>query len=239
MSGKHRTGVLVLALAISLLTGCAFNSVPVVNEKTPTTAPLPAQTAAPTETPSEPPLSIIFMESGVEVTPKPVRITPVASEDDYLLTIGKKAKGKYVLRIRVKNQTGRRIKKITIVPAGINPEKNKQKSLLSEGDIFTNNENRILYYNVAKNKFDGRIADSFHIRLVFEDDTGWTLTDIPLQDVKEAVFCSEEDICYIEYVSKESGELVSTKEYELAMLKQQQKKEDRTKKSAARSDEED
>ena len=178
--------VLMLCAAVTV-SGCALPGKKA--EKAAVTA-APTATAAPTPTASPAPTA----------TPTPVP----------LKSIGDKEAGAY--EVQLKNATGKAIKAFSVK---LQENAEFPESLLKEEDIFTDGEERILYY-----KSDGNIQDPsketvYEIRLTFDDDTERILHDFPFKDMEKGEICTEGDVVYLTYTSMSTKAPVSTKAAEI------------------------
>ena len=188
------------------ITGCSATSVPVVGNLTSTPTPKPTATPSPTETP----IAIITSSPQSEpVTPLPVSLTPIAEADAHLNIIGEKEEGDDVFRIKLVNSTGSALIGFTVIPE---TAKEMPENLLSRKDPFVDKEERILYYKKARKKSEIR----YDLEVVFEDKSYYRMTDVPLADMKEGVIYHNDQVVYIVYISKKTGDQISTKEQELA-----------------------
>ncbi|MDO5702440.1 MAG: hypothetical protein Q4G47_03700 [Lachnospiraceae bacterium] len=193
-------------------------------------------TAAPE--PTETPLPIIIEgQSPVTITPIPVTLTPVADEEDYYKTIGERSDAETVLKIKLGNRTGKKIRKFCVYPSSWSVEDYGSNMLVDE-DIFKNKEDRYLYYDTAS---DGGEDDLYYIRMIMKGGAVYILHDVPLRDIKEATLRLGDGYCYLLYTSA-SGKHISTEEHEKAVLKEQQALEEenriKAEEEAAREEEE-
>ena len=208
--------ILNILLACS---GCATTTVPVIGNLTPTPTPDPAVVSVPKEEPTVTPLPIIIENAGS--APVPVILTPTADDDDYLKAIGVKSDGKSVLKIRLSNRTGKKIKEICIFPSFYGADYDEGELMFGD-DIFRNKEERILYYNTAYDEDE----EKWYVKLVFKNGTSYLLSDVPLKDIKEAVLYRDGEICYLVYYPVSGGKRISTEEHEREVLLEAKNKEE-------------
>lgn len=220
----------ILTAGILLITGgCAATQIPVVGQMSPT--PIPTETPTekltpvPTSTPT--PIAIITTAPIAEETPLPVSLTPVLEADDHLKTIGEKQEGDSVFRVKIVNGTGLPIKRFRIISmlASYYGDESNYLNLLQDGDVFTDKEERILYYNTADDPSNDSGEKHYNLQLTFTDDTGYVLTDVPFSDMEEGVMYLEDQIVYFDYLSKSTGQQISTKSDELTHLSNRQEAE--------------
>ena len=165
------------------------------------------------------PLPIIIENAGS--APVPVILTPTADDDDYLKAIGVKSDGKSVLKIRLSNRTGKKIKEICIFPSFYGADYDEGELMFGD-DIFRNKEERILYYNTAYDEDE----EKWYVKLVFKNGTSYLLSDVPLKDIKEAVLYRDGEICYLVYYPVSGGKRISTEEHEREVLLEAKNKEE-------------
>jgi hypothetical protein len=203
------------------LSGCASTSVPVIGNLTPTPTTDPVKTPVQAVSPTETPLPIIIENAGKGSTPVPVTLTPIADADDYLKTIGQKSDEESVLKIRLSNRTGKKIKEICIFPSFYGADYDEGE-LMYGNDTFRNKEERILYYNTAYDEDE----EYWYIKLVFKNGTSYLLSDVPLKDIKEAALYKDGEVCYLVYYPVSGGKSISTKEHERQVLLEAQNQEE-------------
>jgi hypothetical protein len=201
--------------------GCATTSVPVIGNLTPTPTPAPVVTSVPTVKPTETPLPIIIENGGQGSTPAPVSLTPIADADDYLKTIGIKSEEESVLKIRLSNRTGKKIKEICIFPSFYGADYDEGELMYGK-DTFKNKEERLLYYNTAYDEDE----ENWYMKLVFKNGDTYQLSDVPLKEIKEAVLYRDEEVCYLVYYPISGGKSISTEEHEREVLLEAQNQEE-------------
>ena len=191
--------VLFLISGTVLLSGCAMTEVPVVGNMTPT--PTPTEAVAVTETPTETPIPIITT-TPEDLTPVPVSLTPIAEADDYLKTIGSKAQGETVLKVKFVNNTGKDITGVRVIPmlALERDGTTDAVNLLAEGDPYKDREERVFYYNTALDEPSEDGLKHYNMELTFSDNTAYTMTDVPFSNMKEGSIRISGEVAYIDYL---------------------------------------
>ena len=163
--------------------------------------------------------------------------TPVVEEKEpELKTIGKEDKEAF--KVEIKNATGKTIKGIAIKQTD---EESYPENMLEDGDVFTDQESRNLYYKAPEDttketeeNTEDMAAESekaqqkeleqgYDIQLTFEDDSTAELHAFPFEDIEKGEICYEDDVAYLTYTSVASKEELNTKEAELAVKVAEQK----------------
>ena len=163
--------------------------------------------------------------------------TPVVEEKEpELKTIGKEDKEAF--KVEIKNATGKTIKGIAIKQTD---EESYPENMLEDGDVFTDQESRNLYYKapedttkeIEENTEDmaaesekaqeKELEQGYDIHLTFEDDSTAELHAFPFEDIEKGEICYEDDVAYLTYTSVASKEELNTKEAELAVKVAEQK----------------
>ena len=220
MKRKIITCVFTLNILLAC-SGCATTTVPVIGDLTPTPAPDSVVTSVPKEEPTVTPLPIIIENAGSVSGPVPVILTPTADEDDYLKTIGIKSDEESVLKIRLSNRTGKKIRQICIFPSFYGADYDEGELMFGD-DTFRNKEERVLYYNTAYDEDE----ENWYMKLVFKNGASYLLSDLPLKDIKEASLYRDGEICYLVYYPVSGGKRISTEEHEREVLLEAQNKEE-------------
>ena len=218
MRRKIITCIFTLSILLAC-SGCATTTVPVIGDLTPAPTPDPVVASVPKAEPTVTPLPIII--ENADSTPVPVLLTPTADEDDYLKTIGVKSDEKSVLKIRLSNRTGKKIKEICIFPSFYGADYDEGELMFGD-DIFRNKEERVLYYNTAYDEDE----EKWYIKLVFKNGTSYLLSDVPLKDIKEGVLYRDGEVCYLVYYPVSGGKRISTEEHEREVLLEAQNMEE-------------
>lgn len=208
---------LVLTGTVAISGGCAATDVPVVGSMTPvpTETPSPLVTAVSTKAPTETPIAIITTTpKAPSVTPVPVSLTPVLDADDHLKTIGNKAEGDSVFRVKLVNNTGKAIRNFRIIStlASYYREESNYVNLLSDGDVFADKEERILYYDTYRDPSNDADEKNYNLRLTFEDGSVYELEVVPFFDMEEGIIHSRNGAPYVTYLSKASSTETDTAE---------------------------
>ena len=163
--------------------------------------------------------------------------TPVVEEKEpELKTIGQEDKEAF--KVEIKNATGKNIKGITIKQTD---EESYPENMLEDGDVFTDQESRNLYYKVPEQSTEvseesaedtavesegtqeKELEQGYDIQLTFEDDSTAELHAFPFEDIEKGEICYEDDVAYLTYTSVASKEELNTKEAELAVKAAEQK----------------
>ena len=163
--------------------------------------------------------------------------TPVVEEKEpELKTIGKEDKEAF--KVEIKNATGKTIKGIAIKQTD---EESYSENMLEDGDVFTDQESRNLYYKAPEDTTketeentedmaaesekaqEKELEQGYDIQLTFEDDSTAELHAFPFEDIEKGEICYEDDVAYLTYTSVASKEELNTKEAELAVKVAEQK----------------
>lgn len=163
--------------------------------------------------------------------------TPVVEEKEpELKTIGKEDKEAF--KVEIKNATGKTIKGIAIKQTD---EESYPENMLEDGDVFTDQESRNLYYKAPEDTTketeentedmaaesekaqEKELEQGYDIQLTFEDDSTAALHAFPFEDIEKGEICYEDDVAYLTYTSVASKEELNTKEAELAVKVAEQK----------------
>ena len=163
--------------------------------------------------------------------------TPVVEEKEpELKTIGKEDKEAF--KVEIKNATGKTIKGIAIKQTD---EESYPENMLEDGDVFTDQESRNLYYKAPEDTTketeentedmaaesekaqEKELEQGYDIQLTFEDDSTAELHAFPFEDIEKGEICYEDDVAYLTYTSVASKEELNAKEAELAVKVAEQK----------------
>ena len=163
--------------------------------------------------------------------------TPVVEEKEpELKTIGKEDKEAF--KVEIKNATGKTIKGIAIKQTD---EESYPENMLEDGDVFTDQESRNLYYKAPEDTTketeentedmaaesekaqEKELEQGYDIQLTIEDDSTAELHAFPFEDIEKGEICYEDDVAYLTYTSVASKEELNTKEAELAVKVAEQK----------------
>ena len=208
---------IAVAGIVSVLGGCAATTLPGVSKLTPVPTQTPTPVIKQTPTPTPTPIAIIMSTPTPEVTPVPVSLTPIAEAEEHLKILGRKQEGENVYKVRLINSTGKDIVEVRLISMYKydDEEYSGSGNLLYDEDVFSDKEERILYYDTSYTATNDAGEKHFHLYIGFEDGSGYTLTDVPFTDIKEAVIYYEDDVAYLVYLSAASGTQISTKDMEL------------------------
>lgn len=157
--------------------------------------------------------------------------TPVVEEKEpELKIIGQDDKDAF--KVEIKNATGKNIKGIAIKQTD---EESYPENMLEDGDFFTDQESRTLYYKAPEQSTEVSgesvedtavenegtqekdLEQGYDIQLTFEDDSTAELHAFPFGDIEKGEICYEDDVAYLTYTSITSKEELNTKEAELAV----------------------
>lgn len=175
--------------------------------------------------------------------------TPVVEEKEpELKTIGKEDKEAF--KVEIKNATGKTIKGIAIKQTD---EESYPENMLEDGDVFTDQESRNLYYKAPEDTTketeentedmaaesekaqEKELEQGYDIQLTFEDDSTAELHAFPFEDIEKGEICYEDDVAYLTYTSVASKEELNTKEAELAVKVAEQKAAEEAEEAAAQA----
>lgn len=145
-----------------------------------------------------------------------------------LKSIGTKEEGCF--EVVLANKTGQ---DITGVSIRTTDEENFPESLMKEGETFTKEEKRNLYYKAPEQKDKTASTDAadsetkalepaYEVQITFADKTTKVLHAFPFADMKEGELCFADDVAYLKYSSVKTKEIVETKEAELAVKQQEE-----------------
>ena len=193
MNKKFILTSMIMALT---LTGCgsAIGSAP-----TSPTATAPATTAATTEAATE------------------AASTTAAAEEDDVKIIGVKKSGEGIYSPELINSTGKDIIGFTVKS---DDETDFPDNMLAEEETFYQNQKRVLYYEAPEDTAalpennTPVLSPAYTVKLTFSDNTTAEIHQFPFDTMDKASLCMENDVAFITYESKVTGEIVSTKEAE-------------------------
>lgn len=177
----------------------------------------------------------------------------VQEETKEYLIIGNKSDEAY--DILLKNSTG---KDITGIAIKTSDKTEYPANMMKSGDVLKKGETAELFYTpeeAAKDGTDagegeatgdtseaddaaGNLADAainllYNVQVTLADGTKIELSSLGFDDIKEeAELCLEDEVCFVKYVSKASGDSVSTKEQELGAKVQREAQAEAEKKAA-------
>ncbi len=112
--------------------------------------------------------------------------------------IGKKVSGDHVLKVKLKNETGKKIKSFSM---------NGSDNMID--DTYKTNETRTLYYDLTD-------VESVVVSITFDDDTTKEMKCFPLENCDKASLKLEDDVLFVTYKSTKDKSEVSTKDDEIA-----------------------
>ena len=139
-----------------------------------------------------------------------------AEEKTDVKIIGTEKTGDSVFKVELTNNTG---KDITAFSVKTDSETEYPDNMLAKSEIFKKDEKRILFYEKGKSSVQEDddapvISTEYTIKLTFSDNTEAVLHNFPFGDIVKGSIESEDDICFLKYDSKRSGDTISTKEAE-------------------------
>ena len=147
-------------------------------------------------------------------------------QEEDLALIGTEAEGEGIYKVTLENKTGKDIVGVSVKDSSMT---DYPANMLPEGEVFTIDERRYLYYNSTT---AGQTADvqsvegdpdekllemQMDVQLTFADATTLVLTAFPFGDIEEGQVCLEDEVAFIQYKSVSTEEALSTKEAELAI----------------------
>lgn len=222
-------GILCVFLFGCLMTGCGAD--PTASEQSAT--PATATSTQPESTPED------TQQITPEATPASESTTPTPS----YRAIG--TQDAQAFSVILTNSTGKDITGISIKSSG---EKKYPSSIVSKNEPVAQGETIQLFYTPANTQDDESIKTNpndkdtavamsvaYDIRLTVADKSVLELYDFGFQDIEEAELCLEDGVVFVKYMSKSTGESVSTKNAQIAAKEKQEqdaKKSDEAKKSA-------
>lgn len=158
-----------------------------------------------------------------------VTTTVTDNPDDLLKTIG--TMSETTTAIHLSNQTDMAITKVAICKA---EDADFSDNLMENSDLFAAEEERILYYEFAKDS-EANADATYTIQLTFEDETTVLLHQFPFNDISAGEIRMEDSVAYLVYTSSVTKKEVNTKEAEQAIL-QSEKAEDTPEESYEQDD---
>lgn len=150
----------------------------------------------------------------------------IVSEDQYL-TIGAETEGAF--HLLVNNTTGQ---DITAFAMKTGAEETYPASMMGSEDVWKNGETAEVFYlpeetEDMETEADVVFQSSYQAQVILADDSVYELTALGLEDMDgEVSLCLEDEVLYVTYTSKTSGDTVSTKEQETAAIAQQKAMEE-------------
>lgn len=162
-------------------------------------------------------MSVSMFVCGCAKKEEPVKKAAPEKKEEVLKVIGRESEGEYVYKITLTNKTAKNIVGVSIKDSSLEayPE-----NMLSEGDVFSADEKRNLYYDAEaamKAADDKLLTPQIDVQITFEDQTVCVLTAFPFDDLKAGEIHFEDEVAFLQYKSLASKENVSTKEAELAV----------------------
>ena len=154
-------------------------------------------------------------------------------KEEILKIIGEEKEGENVYKLVVENKTGRDILGVSIKDSS---QEEFPNNLINANDKFSKDERRYLFYEApeasdeqaesesidleegsdALEDTDEKILEvQYDVQLTFDDGSIYVLNAFPFGDIEEGMFCFEDEVAFIKYVSLENKGEVSTKEAEL------------------------
>ncbi|MBM6828824.1 hypothetical protein H9X85_04960 [Anaerotignum lactatifermentans] len=150
-------------------------------------------------------------------------------EEEQYLTIGAAAEGAFDLLVN--NATGQ---DITAFAMKTGVEETYPASMMGSEDVWKNGETAEVFYlpeeteeMEMETETDVVFQPSYQAQVTLADGSVYELTALGLEDLDgEVSLCMEEEVLYVTYTSKTSGDTVSTKEQEMAAIAQQKAMEE-------------
>lgn len=138
-----------------------------------------------------------------------------------LKTIGTESEDAF--KVELKNSTG---KDITAISVKLTETAEYPATMLEAGDVFADEESRILYYKAEEATADTANAEDanakvltqgYDIQLTFEDSSTAELHSFPFEDIEKGEICFADEVAYVSYTSVSTEQKVETKEAELTI----------------------
>ncbi len=138
-----------------------------------------------------------------------------------LKTIGTESEDAF--KVELKNSTG---KDITAISVKLTEAAEYPATMLAAGDVFADEESRILYYKAEEAAADTANAEDanakvltqgYDIQLTFEDSSTAELHSFPFEDIEKGEICFADEVAYVSYTSVSTEQKVETKEAELTI----------------------
>ena len=137
-------------------------------------------------------------------------------------TIGETAEGENVFSVKLVNKTEKGITGLAIKGS---TEEGYPENMLEEGDVFEQDEERILYFDAseiieavqAENSTDENVPVTkpvYMMQVTFDDESVQVLHSFPFGDASEVALCRGEEVLYLTYMSLLGETEVSTEEAE-------------------------
>lgn len=151
--------------------------------------------------------------------------TKEEAKEEYMVIGNKNADA---FEILLKNSTG---KDITAIAVRTSDKAEYPANMMKSGETLKNGKTAVFFYTPEKGagstqsavNTDKQINVTYHMQVTLADGGVIELSSFGFEDVKEeAELCYEENVGYIKYVSKTSGDAVSTKEQELGAKAQRE-----------------
>ncbi len=133
-------------------------------------------------------------------------------------TIGTQAEGAF--DILLKNNIGQ---DITALSVKLDTEQQYPENMLATDFVLKNGETAQWFYmpqeaeTAPENETEFLLNPLYQVQVTAADASVYEISSFGFEDIeKEAELCLEDDVLFIQYTSKESGSIVSTKEQEQA-----------------------
>lgn len=148
--------------------------------------------------------------------------TETETEKETYKTIGQEKEGGF--SVKLKNSTGK-----DIIGVAVKLVENEQfpENMLASDDVFSANEERILFYEhngnnteetqQESNENDKLLTQGYDVQLTFSDGSTKVLHSFPFEDIKEGELCFEDEVAFLKYTNLSAKENVDTKNAELAV----------------------
>ena len=143
--------------------------------------------------------------------------TEATTTSDNMKLIGDRASGNSVALLTISNKTNKDIVSISIKS---DIAEDFSANMINEKDPFVKNEKRLMYFIPEKQETitfddDEHVATmGYTIKIEFSDKKTVELHQFPYKEIDEASLMIEGDVAYLDYITKDKGEKVSTKEAE-------------------------
>ena len=158
-------------------------------------------------------------------------------KEEELKVIGTESEDAF--KVELKNSTG---KDITAISVKLTETAEYPATMLAAGDVFADEESRILYYKAEEATADTANAEDanakvltqgYDIQLTFEDSSTAELHSFPFEDIEKGEICFADEVAYVSYTSVSTEQKVETKEAELTIKADQEAAEKKAAEEAA------
>lgn len=192
-------------------------------------------------------LCVVLAYAGYEKEPKEAEVVQdeevqdETEEEEELRVIGEDNDGAFVVKIT--NETGQDITAIAVKGSS---EEEWPDSMIGEGEEILEDETVKFCYTPDEEKpeeekaekeeteeaeekkenaeqdktaadTDKKVTETYDVTITLADESSYVLTGFAFEDMEEGTLKLEDEVAFVEYESKKSKEIVSTKEQELGL----------------------